>query len=231
MKVLTDWRQSCLDLPFEEVTEVVHFSADEIERLLEDRSDPHRWFLIQAGMYVPLDSSDPGAGARSVDPVEVIGFTAFPGGECEPMNCFLARYSDGKGDAAGLTAMAGWQGRSFCKTQYASSVAPEHFLKCHVTVTAALDAAQAAGILESVIDEGEFWTERNPAKLLKAVDRWNASIAGFVGSMQDTLQTTLAAPIKSHPGFERLEHEGTVNGAADFARALAAALKGRNPLS
>jgi hypothetical protein len=108
-------------------------------------------------------------------------------------------------------------------------VASEHFLKCHLTVTAALDAAKSIGLLKSVTDEGEFWSDRDPVKLLKTVGRWNAGIAAFVGSMEDALGTKMEAPIKSHPGFERLEHEGTRHDTAAFVRAIAAALKGSDP--
>jgi hypothetical protein len=225
------WRQACLDLPFDEVTELIHFKAPEIKSRLDDRSDRFRWFLIQACAYVAADPTNPEAGSVSVEPIEVVGFTAYLGDECEPMNCFLARYPD-TFRLDGLVVrspIAGWKGSSFCKTQYASGVAPEHFLKCHVTVTAALDAAKSLGLLESVSDEGEFWEDRDPVKLLKNVDRWNASIAAFVGSMEDSLRTTLEAPIKSNPAFERLEHLGTNKDTATFARAIAAALKPSKP--
>lgn len=228
---LTRWRQACLDLPFEEVTELVHFDAPEIKRRLDDRADQHRWFLIQACTYAAVDAADPDAGSVSIEPIEVIGFTAYPGDECEPMNCFLARYPESArlGGLVVRPAISGWAGSSFCKTQYASGVAPAHFLKCHLTVTAALDAAKGIGLLESVTDEGEFWSDRDHVKLLKTVDRWNAGIAAFVGSMQDALGIKVAAPIKSHPGFERLEHLGGNGDTAAFARAIAAALKGSSP--
>lgn len=228
---LTRWRQACLDLPFDAVSDLVHFTAAEIKSRLDDRADRYRWFLIQASAYVGVDPTNEDAGSVSVDPIEIVGFTADPGADCEPMNCFLARYPETY-RVAGLEIrpeIAGWRGSSFCKTQYASAVTPEHFLKCHLTVTAALDAANALGLLKSVTDEGEFWTDRDPVKLLKTVDRWNAGIAAFVGSMQDALGTKVAAPIKSHPGFERLEHLGTNQDTAGFARAIAAALKGSDP--
>lgn len=229
--MLTRWRQACLDLPFADVSEVVHFNAAEIKSHLDDRADRYRWFLIQAGAYVAVDPANADAGSVAVDPIEIVGFTADPGDACEPMNCFLARYP-ATHRLDGLVVrpeIRGWQGSSFCKTQYASGVAPEHFLKCHLTVTAALDAAQTIGLLKSVMDEGEFWSDRDPIKLLKTVDRWNVGIAAFVGSMQDAIGTELAAPIKSHPGFERLEHRGTNKDTAAVARAIAAALKVSDP--
>ena len=228
---LTRWRQACLDLPFDDVSDLIHFKAAEIKSRLDDRADRHRWFLIQASTYVKVDPANDDAGSVSVDPVEIVGFTADPGVDCEPMNCFLARYPethrlDGR---VVRPAIAGWQGSSFCKTQYASGVASEHFLKCHLTVTAALDAAKSIGLLKSVTDEGEFWSDRDPVKLLKTVDRWNAGIAAFVGSMEDALGTKMEAPIKAHPGFERLEHLGANHDTAAFARAIAAALKSSKP--
>ena len=220
------WREACLDLPFDEVTELVHFGETEIARRLEDRADPFRWFLVQASAYSPINPDKPDDGMVSVDPVEIVGFTAFAGAECEPMNCFLARYPQHAIDSSvARPNIQGWRGSSSAKTQYASSVAAEHFLKCHLTITAALDAAKRAGLLESVLDEGEYWSDRDAEKLLKTVGRWNAMMAGFVGSLEIVTGSNLPAPIKKNHEFERLEHFGTTTDTAAMARAIAKAVK------
>jgi hypothetical protein len=227
---LCAWREACLDLPFDEVTELVHFGEAEITQRLEDRADPFRWFVVQASAYLPVNSDKPDDGMVSVVPVEIIGFTAFAGEECEPMNCFLARYPEyDVGSHVARPGIQGWRGSSFTKTQYASSVAAQHFLKCHLTFTAALDAAKRAGLLESVLDEGEYWNDRDAEKLLKTVGRWNSMMAGFVGSLELATGYTLPASIKKNPEFERLEHFGTTSNTAAMAKAIAEVLKRTDP--
>jgi hypothetical protein len=223
-------REAYLDLPFDEVTELVHFGEAEITRRLEDRADPFRWFLVQTSAHSPINPDRPDDGMVSVDPVEIVGFTAFAGDECEPMNCFLARYPEhAVGSHVARPGIQGWRGSSFAKTQYASSVAAQHFLKCHLTITAALDAAKRVGLLESVLDEGEYWHDRDAEKLLKTVGRWNSMMAGFVGILELATGSNLPAPIKKHPEFERLEHFGTTSDTAAMAKAIAEALKRIDP--
>lgn len=221
------WREACLDLPFVKVTPIVHFTAAEIVKRLANDADRHRWFLIQASACVVLNRDTPDEVFSSVDPIEIIGFTAYAGAGCEPMNCFLARYPEtarvqGHDVKPGID---GWRGSSFTKTQYASTVTAQHFLKCHLTITAALDAAKTAGLLKSVLDEGNYWDHRDATKLLQTVGRWNALTAAFVGGLETALDKPLPAPIKAHPEFERLEHTGTTPDTAALAKAIAEALK------
>jgi len=229
--LLRTWREACLDLPFDAVTDIIHFTESEIVERLENRADPFRWFLVQASAYVAINHDTPDEFSGSVDPVEVVGFTAFAGDECEPTNCFLARYPEQArvGGQWVKPGISGWRGSSFAKTQYASNVAAQHFLKCHLTITAALDAAKAAGLLKSVLDEGEYWDDRGTQKLLKAVGRWNEMMAAFVGGLETATGEKLPAPIKQHPEFERLEHFGTSGDTAAMAKAIASALKGIKP--
>lgn len=225
------WREACLDLPFDAVTDLVCFDAAEIARRLDDRADRWRWLLVQAGASVPINPADPDEGRVSVDPIAVVGFTAYAGEECEPMNCFLARYPETAcvGPHVVRPGNKGWRGSSFAKTQYASTVTAQHFLKCHLTITAALDAAKAAGLLESVLDESGYWDDRDAQKLLTTVGRWNAMIAAFVGGLELATGETLPAKIKQHPEFERLEFLGITAETAAMAKAIAEALKRSEP--
>ena len=224
---LRAWRQACLDLPFDSVTEIVHLESPEIIERLENRSDPLHWFLVQASAYSVMNRGTPDEFACPVEPVEVVGFTAYAGEGCEPMNCFLARYPEQALVGANLVRpeIRGWRGASFAKTQYASTVGTEHFLKCHLTITAALDAATAVGLLESVSDDAGYWEDRDVAKLLTTVGRWNEMMAGFVGALELETGESLPAPIKEHPQFERLEHFGSTGNTAAMAKAVAAAIK------
>jgi len=98
-----------------------------------------------------------------------------------------------------------------------------------LTITAALDAANALGLLESVSDEGGYWDDRDPQKLLTTVGRWNAMMAALVGELETATDEKLPAPIKNHPEFERLEHIGTTGDTAAMAKAIAEAIKRNKP--
>lgn len=228
---LSAWRRACLDLPFETVTEIQHFSGKDLEWRLNDRAAPDRWFVLQGCTYAQADPNDEDSPHLSIDPVEVVGFTAYPGDDCEPMTCLLARYPETTtvGTYRLRPGIKGWQASCFAKTQYASSQGSQHFLKCHLTITAALDAAKAAGLLKSVLDEGGYWDDRDTEKLLTTVGRWNEMMAGFVGALELATGEILPAPIKDHPQFERLEHFGTTGDTAAMAKAIAAALKDIKP--
>jgi hypothetical protein len=224
-------REACLDLPFDYVTDVVCFGAAEIARRLKARSDPFRWLLVQSGASVRLESADREEVWSSINPIALVGFTASPGEKCEPMNCFLALYPEQVdiGRQSVRPGIDGWRGSSFAKTQYASTVTVENFLKCHLTIVAALDAAMALGLLESVVDETDFRENRDIEKLVTTLMTWNTRIAGFVGSLELATGKEIYAPIKKHPEFERLEHHGTTNDTAVLARAIAAMIKRDSP--
>jgi len=228
---LSGLRAACLDLPFDSVADIEHFESAEIARQLENRDSPARWLLIQASAYCRTNPDDLESAFVSVAPIEVVGFTAYAGEACEPMNCLLARYPEQAPIGRHLVrpGIKGWRGSSFAKTQYASTVSAQHFLKCHLTISAALDAAKALGLLESVTDEGGYWDDRDAQKLLKTVGRWNAMLAAFVGGLELATGENLPAPIKNHPEFERLEHLGTTGDTAAMAKAIAEALKRINP--
>ena len=228
---LEAWRQACLDLPFEGVTEIQHFSGKALEWQLNDHAAPERWFVLQGCTYARVDPQNEDSPYQSIEPVEVIGFTAFPGEDCEPMMCLLARYPEcvSVGTYHIRPGIKGWQASCFAKTQYASSQGAQHFLKCHLTITAALDAAKSVGLLQSVLDEGGYWDARDAEKLLTTVGQWNATMAAFVGGLEAATGESMPAPIKQHREFETFEHFGTTGDTAAMAKAIAAALKDIKP--
>jgi len=113
------------------------------------------------------------------------------------------------------TKLAGWQWRSFCKTQYASD--PEcggipNFLRCHISVITLLDRmAKLPGLRVKVDDEGRYGPsvysddykeayeagrkptyrrhkgQYNPAAVAKEVGEWNEMIAGMTGALSNAL--------------------------------------------
>jgi hypothetical protein len=224
---LSAWRDACLDLPFDSVTDIVHFDREAIERVLDDVEAPARWFVVQAGAYCPGDPDDPDSSGTLVDPLEVVGFTAYLGETCEPMNCLLARYPD-EAEVNGSIVrpgVSGWRGSTFAKTQYASTVSTEYFLKCHLTAVAALDAAKRLGLLKSVVDDSGYWDNRNVEALIETIARWNTMTAGLVGALELATGEDTPSPIKRHPDFERLEHLGLNRETAILAKAIARVLK------
>ena len=149
-------------------------------------------------------------GFSSSDPC-VPTFAIAPGRECEPaIFGFLppgsrARYSDSDDDRS----PGDWFWSGACKTQYASIVSNEHFVKCHVGLVRVLDHARTLGIDVSVADEGGYWDHRSTDKLIAAVVDMNRIIARFAGALSDRMGDahSIEAPIFDHAEFEHLEME------------------------
>ena len=200
-------RQAALDLPMSEVGEIIEIEGTTCNFETAD-DDSLRWLLTQARRMTAV-----GKGYRFVVPFHVIAFSAWPGEGCEVANFGLATYPDAVEEAEGIlsTGLSGWSWGSFCKTQYASN--PDdggiaNFVRCHLAVTRLLDRANALGMLESVIDDGHFWENRDVKALVETVGQWNCHIAAIVGQYKDRLGTVLSAPITEYPNFEHLEADG-----------------------
>jgi hypothetical protein len=103
---------------------------------------------------------------------------------------------------------------SFCKTQYAGNPklgGEANFLKAHLSLIELLDQIQAAGPKVQIRDDSRYARHRDVDRLLASLRRWDAIVAGFVGSLGDALGDkagTLVAPIKERPDFEHLEAKG-----------------------
>lgn len=209
-------RGRALDLPFEQVEDIIELAGPECDYERYGRDHPHRWLLIQAGAYV--DDPRNKHSSYRVTPTHIIAFSTWPGEGCEAANFGLCRYP------AHLEIQDRWQTRriatrrgsgwcwdSFCKTQYASN--PDcggvaNFLRCHLSVIRMLDHAKDLGILQSVSDEGDFWETRNIEDLSRQVGQWNEMIAGLAGQLKDQLGDDLLAAIAKFPNFEHLEARG-----------------------
>jgi hypothetical protein len=201
-----------------EITELSGAACD-FQQLPQD--DPRRWLLIQAGRYVERKSDDGFTHHYSVPPNHVIAFETSPGEGCEPANFGLCKYpvhietDEGEKYIYGKgfvpikrrikTNLPGWSWSSFCKTQYASSLGVENFLRCHLTVIHLLDRAKDLGLLADVSDEGDYWENRDAEALTKTVGEWNGLIAAFVGKLKDNLGVKFEAPITKFRNFEHLE--------------------------
>ncbi|QNN23344.1 hypothetical protein HED60_14010 [Planctomycetales bacterium ZRK34] len=202
--------QGATDLKPLEIGPVVELPGDRCNIEQYGTNDDRRYLLLHACQYFIRDQR-----IYSVPPVHLIAFTMNPGMGSEWASFGLCRFpSEADKDMTGAerpiqTELDGWRWASFCKTQYASNPqygGIEHFVKCHRRVLGVLDAARALGILESVDDEGEYWTDRDEQALREKVKRWNVSIAGFVGRIKDGNATrAVDAPICEYPNYEHLE--------------------------
>ena len=198
-------RQFALDLPFENVSEIIEFTGDETE----PEDETARWLRIQSESHVEV-----GHYHYRVPPKHCIAFSTWPGQGCEAANFGFCKYPafimvEGKRIA---TKRKGWSWCSFCKTQYASDPqvgGVQHFLRCHLGVIKVLDFLKATELAQvEVSDEGGYFEQRDVKALVQEVGEWNEFIAGFTGELKDAIGPQLEAAITSFPHFEHLEARG-----------------------
>jgi len=211
VKLVETIRQFALDLPLQQVSEVVQLSGEEANHD-EAIDKSHRWLRIQGTETV--------AGCF-VSPLQMIGFATMPGQGCESANfgfCiypdFICRNSKDGRRRKVRTKLDGWRWASHCKTQYATapqSGGVENFLRCHLSVIKMLDFIQSTGLVTvKARDEGSYWESRDLERLVKEVGEWNEKVAGVVGLFRPLLEKEgkVEAPILKFPNFEHLEAKG-----------------------
>lgn len=214
---ITELRQRALDLPFEQVNDLIELSGQECNFEHYTTDDPRRWLVVQAGRHIQLPGRDDMS--YRVTPDQLIAFEVIPGDGCEPANFGLCRYPafmDVRDPSSHRnqrirTRLSGWSWSSFCKTQYASNPAcggTANFLRCHLSLIKMLDHAKSLDILDEVDDEGGFWQRRDMESLARGVGEWNVSIAAFVGRLKDQFGDDFQAAITSFGNFEHLEAKG-----------------------
>ena len=139
----------------------------------------------------------------SGDPLTAMGFLVDPGKGSEWATFALMRRRR-QGSPTDE-----WYWWCACKTQYASNVSDEHFVKVHTSLVAILDAAREIGFDVEVQDEGGFWESRSTDALVAEVTRMNRLMATFAGALSDEIgnEHDIKAPIFEHRSFERLEME------------------------
>jgi hypothetical protein len=204
-ELVTQLQAAATRLPFDQVSPVVHTCAD--GSTVIDKSHPlGLFFMFCASML--LDAKQwTGDFSRAVLP-EGYGFGVIPGDGSETA-AFGVAWLPARDDEFRLipNEPPTWLWLSHCKTQYASNVSVEHFVRCHTSIVALLDEAVRLGFDVRVFDEGEYWDTRDVATLVGKVDDMNHLIAGLAGALYDKLHPDvgLEAPIFDHPNFEHLE--------------------------
>jgi hypothetical protein len=207
-QLISALRQRAMDLPLQEVGEIIELTGSDCDFQLRSEDDPIRWTLVQATEDVCRGNL-----YHSVSPVRFIGFTTQPGDGCEQANFGMCQYPS-RLEVAGKTIrtkLSGWRWHSFCKTQYASNPAcggVENFLRCHTAIVALLDHAKGLGMLADVKDESGYFQNRNMEALAKEVGEWNQGLAAFAGQLKDQLGSSVQAAISEFPDFEHLEAKG-----------------------
>ncbi len=148
-------RQLALDLPFEEVGDVVELDNPDYETC--DQS--HRWQVIQARESVICPNR---SHIYHVQPTQLFAVSVWPGAGCEELNIGLCSYPrEIRIDRRTIkTQLPGFRWTSFCKTQYASN--PEcggipNFLRCHISSITLLERiAELPMISVEIDDEGKY---------------------------------------------------------------------------
>lgn len=195
------------ELPFAKVGPIITLEAGET---LGDMPDPPTAFQYAFRLWASYgpDEDDPEHGGFGDVMPDAIGFTVMPGEHCEPVPIGVAWVPPRDEDWKVVRGQPWtWHYGAVCKTQYASIVSAEHFVRCHTSIVALLDAAVELGFEVTVNDEAGYWESRDVDKLLAQVEHSNRIIAALAGAIHDAVgkKDGVKAPIFEHPDFERLE--------------------------
>lgn len=222
------FRHRCAELPFHSLEGRV--SVLRGARLAEMQEAGFVW----GGEYVglKLDAEGSARVARKgeeadshacIEPLELAHFRSLPGAGSETAIFGVARFpatfdhADPERPHLGAQTLplevgrGRWTGWWACKTQYAADPRAgglDNFMRCHLTLVAALDVAAELGFAVEATDDGEYWGSRNPARLVAQLRRNEAVVARFYGALKDELgdeDGTVLSPIAERPDFERVE--------------------------
>jgi hypothetical protein len=200
-------RTAATRLPFEKVGAMIALDAGESLGDMRDPPDSLEFAFRLWASHGP-DPDDPELGGFGDIMPEAIGFTVLPGDHCEPAPLGLAWAPPRDDDWRVIRGQPWtWQWDAACKTQYASIVSADHFVRCHMSIVALLDEAVKLGFAVTVHDEGGYWESRDTDRLLTEVERMNRVVAGLAGAVHDAIgkQHRVVGAIFEHPDFERLE--------------------------
>jgi hypothetical protein len=203
---VTALRNHALNLPFQEVNELVELQGEECSLNSDQHPDPQITLKLRAAKPAEtrIDANDPNSWWDSAN--YLIGFDAWPGEGS-------VYASIGLGTHEQIQEVNNWEWRGSCKTQYASDPKCggwENFQKCHLAVIHLLDEMQKLGIECKVNDGGNYWETRNLEDLAESIGMHNIFMAAVFGKVKDAIAPhgTLKAPITEYQNFEYLEAEG-----------------------
>jgi hypothetical protein len=196
---LTRLRDAAAAQQFDEVSPIVE-ARDADSESDEELASAREWIQYVAD-FISVPIPDDERPRYVGEPNSAIGFRVDPGDGAETATFGLMRL---RAEVGGHEEWYWW---CSCKTQYASLVSDEHFVKVHTGLVAVLDAAVELGFGVDVSDEGEFWESRSEEVLVAVLTKMNRLMAKFGGALSDALGTEHAvqAEIFKHRRFERLE--------------------------
>ncbi len=123
---------------------------------------------------------------------EEVFFHLLPGPGTETARMRMRRESDDR-----------WTGFWDCKTQYAGCVqhgGEPNFLKAHGRLITALDVGRSLGLVESVSDDGDYWTHRCDEKLLKQFHIYQEVVGSLLAQVR-AAGFSVESPVESKPEF------------------------------
>jgi hypothetical protein len=214
LDIVTKLRAEATTLDFEMVSPVVRVERGDVVTDVPPEFAKLAGFFDFAASTVSephaKDDPYPIATSRTSTWSDAIGFVIIPGDRCEYACIGFTAPSPVHAPEwpAEAEVYPDWHWMWWCKTQYASAISAEHFLKCHRSLIELFDAAKRLDIGVTVHDEGGYWDNRDDATLLAEVGDMNCLIAAFAGDLSDALEPgAVEAEIFQHPEFERLEME------------------------
>ena len=206
IKKLQAVRQKCMDLPFEEVSDVKHqhitkedivfyrglqrrfnYPFNSIEnlkhrdQLLEERG-LDTWTMIM------VDEK------KHPQDYETATLDLWAGEGCEGTNLIFSK------------KRKYWRCKGFTKTQYA-----EQFVKCHLLVIRALDLLKEQGFEVKVKDEGHYWKTRDLEVLAQNINDYTTLIKNLFGTITTQLESNndikIVAPIEGCENYMVVKDE------------------------
>jgi hypothetical protein len=188
------------------ITPLVTLTRAQIEADLEPRSFEWLLGITDEVMHIGYNLGDDAADTNSL---AIAAFGITPGEGCD-LAMFALAAPIPSAVAVNVDApvrIHDWHWAGFCKTQYASNVSDEHFVRCHRMIVAILDEAERLGFELEVRDEGRYWETRSVQVLLTEVSTMNHILARVAGALHDAMpeENGFDAEIFRHPDFEHLE--------------------------
>ena len=201
-------RNQCMDLPFEEVSEIEHvryskedyqFYRDIERRTFYPNNTPENMKKAQA-LYRArgidrdaLIEYDIYHRSKHIRPVEMMNWNVWAGQGCEdsPFNFIKKR--------------TWWKSHSFTKTQYS-----EQFAKCHLLVIKVLDLFKEQGFKVVVSDEGQYWKTRDLAVLAKNLNEYTGLLKNLfkdISGQAEQMGMTLEAPITECENYMSIKNK------------------------
>ena len=101
-----------------------------------------------------------------------------------------------------------WAGSWDCRTQFAGCArygGPDNFLKAHRCLISALDIGHSLGLVESVSDDGSYWSSRSVEKLLQRFHIYKRLVTSLAAQVR-VAGFSVTSPMEDEPEPKQPEH-------------------------